>query len=75
MATFNLLRTLANFFSANFVCNTKGSWAWRNFCPAKVFHVYGIIILFLCRCVGARERGDVMKAFNLQCVVLQYPPF
>ena len=26
------------------------------------------------RCVGARERGDVMKAFNLQCIVLQYPP-
>ena len=32
------------------------------------------VTIFTYRCVGARERGDVMKAFNLQCVVLQYPP-
>ena len=28
----------------------------------------------LIRCVAARDSGDVMKAFTLQSIVLQYPP-
>ena len=37
-------------------------------------NVYIYSYIFAYRCVGARERGDVLKAFNLQCIVLQYPP-
>ena len=32
-------------YSTEYICINKGSWAWRNFCPAKIL-LYTVIIIY-----------------------------